>query len=314
MGKVGTAIKMLFMLRNNGRMKIKDIADRLEVSERQVQEYKDELQQAGIFIESKSGKYGGYQLMNDYNVNIPLNTMEIAVLENVSDFIESTNNVYSNEYKDILDKIKRSSKVKENDDRVVDYFYINPRRSINREEENKRHRIISDAYITNRKLNIKYKSINSKPGERIVHPYGIYTYNGDTYMIAFCEKRNEMRDFKICRIIDIDILDEKYKRDENFNFGEYTKNSIGNFKGKEIDIHLIIEDPFATIVSEKIMSENQVITEIDENTIDFRASVKGYEQIKSWIFGMGKYVKVIEPKKLADEILEDAKNMVSKYE
>ena len=56
MGKVGTAMKMMFMLRNNGRMKIKDIADRLEVSERQVQEYKDELEQAGIFIESKSGK------------------------------------------------------------------------------------------------------------------------------------------------------------------------------------------------------------------------------------------------------------------
>lgn len=54
-------------------------------------------------------------------------------------------------------------------------------------------------------------------------------------------------------------MDEKYKIDKDFDIHEYTKNSIGNFKGEEIEIHLIIREPFATIVSEKDGAQNRVL-------------------------------------------------------
>lgn len=314
MGKIGAALNMVMLLQNNGKMKIEEIARELEVSNRQVQEYKSELEQAGIFINSQSGKYGGYSIApGSRYLSIPVRDMDLSILDRVSDFLTKSNNMYSDEYKNSINRIKSNFKKREYIDEQVKYFYIYPGSSVNKEKEIKLCEQISDAYSMKNKIEIGYKSIKSGESERVLHPYGIYNYEGDTYLIAYCEKRKEVRDFKLCRISKLDIMDEKYKIDEKFDIHEYTKNSIGNFKGEELDIHLIIREPFSTIVSEKRWSSKQSIKELSDGSIDFKARMMGYEQIKSWILGMGPSVTVLEPQKLVDDVKEDIKKMMSTY-
>lgn len=314
MGKIGAALNMVMLLQNNGKMKIEEIARELEVSNRQVQEYKSELEQAGIFINSQSGKYGGYSIApGSRYLSIPVRDMDLSILDRVSDFLTKSNNMYSDEYKNSINRIKSNFKKREYIDEQVKYFYIYPGSSVNKEKEIKLCEQISDAYSMKNKIEIGYKSIKSGESERVLHPYGIYNYEGDTYLIAYCEKRKEVRDFKLCRISKLNIMDEKYKIDEKFDIHEYTKNSIGNFKGEELDIHLIIREPFSTVVSEKRWSSKQSIKELSDGSIDFKARMMGYEQIKSWILGMGPNVTVLEPKKLVDDIKEDIKKMMNTY-
>lgn len=314
MGKIGAALNMVMLLQNNGKMKIEEIARELEVSNRQVQEYKSELEQAGIFINSQSGKYGGYSIApGSRYLSIPVRDMDLSILDRVSDFLTKSNNMYSDEYKNSINRIKSNFKKREYIDEQVKYFYIYPGSSVNKEKEIKLCEQISDAYSMKKKIGIGYKSIKSGESERVLHPYGIYNYEGDTYLIAYCEKRKEVRDFKLCRISKLNIMDEKYKIDKDFDIHEYTKNSIGNFKGEEIEIHLIIREPFATIVSEKRWSSKQSIKELSDGSIEFRARMMGYEQMKSWILGMGPNVTVLEPKKLVDDIKEDIKKMMNTY-
>ena len=314
MGKIGAALNMVMLLQNNGKMKIEEIARELEVSNRQVQEYKSELEQAGIFINSQSGKYGGYSIApGSRYLSIPVRDMDLSILDRVSDFLTKSNNMYSDEYKNSINRIKSNFKKREYIDEQVKYFYIYPGSSVNKEKEIKLCEQISDAYSMKNKIEIGYKSIKSGESERVLHPYGIYNYEGDTYLIAYCEKRKEVRDFKLCRISKLNIMDEKYKIDKDFDIHEYTKNSIGNFKGEEIEIHLIIREPFATIVSEKRWSSKQSIKELSDGSIEFRARMMGYEQIKSWILGMGPSVTVLEPQKLVDDVKEDIKKMMSTY-
>lgn len=314
MGKIGAALNMVMLLQNNGKMKIEEIARELEVSNRQVQEYKSELEQAGIFINSQSGKYGGYSIApGSRYLSIPVRDMDLSILDRVSDFLTKSNNMYSDEYKNSINRIKSNFKKREYIDEQVKYFYIYPGSSVNKEKEIKLCEQISDAYSMKNKIEIGYKSIKSGESERVLHPYGIYNYEGDTYLIAYCEKRKEVRDFKLCRISKLNIMDEKYKIDEKFDIHEYTKNSIGNFKGEELDIHLIIREPFSTIVSEKRWSSKQSIKELSDGSIDFKARMMGYEQIKSWILGMGPSVTVLEPQKLVDDVKEDIKKMMSTY-
>ncbi len=314
MGKIGAALNMVMLLQNNGKMKIEEIARELEVSNRQVQEYKSELEQAGIFINSQSGKYGGYSIApGSRYLSIPVRDMDLSILDRVSDFLTKSNNMYSDEYKNSINRIKSNFKKREYIDEQVKYFYIYPGSSVNKEKEIKLCEQISDAYSMKKKIGIGYKSIKSGESERVLHPYGIYNYEGDTYLIAYCENRKEVRDFKLCRISKLNIMDEKYKIDKDFDIHEYTKNSIGNFKGEEIEIHLIIREPFATIVSEKRWSSKQSIKELSDGSIDFKARMMGYEQIKSWILGMGPSVTVLEPQKLVDDVKEDIKKMMSTY-
>lgn len=71
MSKLSNAILLLRLLQNGKKYSIKELSDELEVSPRMIREYKNELELAGIFIESIRGPYGGYYLNQD--IKIPEN-------------------------------------------------------------------------------------------------------------------------------------------------------------------------------------------------------------------------------------------------
>ena len=62
MSKVSNAILMLRYLTNHKKYSVKELAEKLEVTERMVRSYKDDLEKAGVFIETIRGKDGGYIL------------------------------------------------------------------------------------------------------------------------------------------------------------------------------------------------------------------------------------------------------------
>jgi len=59
MSKVANMLKMLKILKDEKIHNMNDIAEKIEISPRMVKQYKNELEQAGIYIESKRGINGG---------------------------------------------------------------------------------------------------------------------------------------------------------------------------------------------------------------------------------------------------------------
>ena len=64
MSKVSNAITLLELLNSGRKYSIKELSDILEVSERMIRVYKEDLEKAGIYVESILGPYGGYFLRN----------------------------------------------------------------------------------------------------------------------------------------------------------------------------------------------------------------------------------------------------------
>lgn len=62
MSKIANMLNMLQILKDKKIHSIASLAESLEVSERMIRQYKLELEQAGIYLKSFTGKYGGYQL------------------------------------------------------------------------------------------------------------------------------------------------------------------------------------------------------------------------------------------------------------
>lgn len=58
-------LNMLQILKDEKVHSIQNLAEKLEVSERMIRQYKLELEQAGIYIDSTTGKYGGYQIKRE---------------------------------------------------------------------------------------------------------------------------------------------------------------------------------------------------------------------------------------------------------
>ena len=59
MAKLSNMLVMINLLKSGRKYSVKELAERLEVSERVVREYKLFLEEAGIYLETIRGPYGG---------------------------------------------------------------------------------------------------------------------------------------------------------------------------------------------------------------------------------------------------------------
>lgn len=313
MSKLSNCIRMLILLKSKGKMKIKELAESLEVSERMVRVYKDELEKAGIYLLSERGQDGGYYLdESSFLFNLNLKEEELFSLQIAKDFLEKNDNfVMLKEYEKALHKINAATEFKKKEDKVQ-YFIRDSRTNANLDFEKKKYIDISSAIISGNKIKINYFSLNSKLAERIIRPYSLLIYKGFWYCIGYCELKNEIRDFKLLRIKQYKILDEKFEKPKNFNVKEYIgTNSI--FNDRTYKVKLKIKYPTSIIVSEKVWGENQKVTFNDDLSILFKAEMTGKPEIISWLLSMGSSVTIIEPEEIRNEIKKEVEKLKGLY-
>ena len=94
MSKIANMLNMIQILKDKKIHSIQSLAEKLEVSERMIRQYKNELEEAGIYIDSVTGKYGGYKI-DDENKFLGLNNIvkeEMYIL--MKEAIKNKNKVY----------------------------------------------------------------------------------------------------------------------------------------------------------------------------------------------------------------------------
>lgn len=206
MSKVANMLNMVKILEDGKIHTIQDLADELEVSTRMIRIYKQELEQAGIYIQGKQGINGGYILDNmKSTIDIGLTGEEIYQLKNMK--------------KNELDEAIIN--------KIIKAYITNEHRKDNTKSKQLMPEF-TEIYkdfrlaINNRnKIFIEFKSVNSGKTKRIIQPAELFTYLNNWYVAAFCELRNEIRLFKLNDIISYKILDKKY---EEVNLKIWSKN------------------------------------------------------------------------------------------
>ncbi|AFS77691.1 helix-turn-helix type 11 domain-containing protein [Gottschalkia acidurici 9a] len=314
MSRVSNALTMYFLIQGRKMISVEELARELEVSERMIKKYKVDLEMAGIYISSKLGRYGGYYLETKKGLEgIGLTEEELNALRMVKETIKSGNYHYSARFEAIVSKLLKKQ------DELEDISYYN-KALIDSEEtiikEKSSWTDINLAINQKKKIIMKYKSLQPQKLEikkRVVHPYGIIDYKGATYFYGYCEIREDIRFFKLSRIISYEILTETFSIKDDFNFDEVSKKLFGIFNDKTINLKLKVHYPMNEIIKEKEISETQKITEIDDKTMYFEAEMRGYTEIKSWIMSMGSNAEVIEPEELKEDILNEIENLFKIY-
>lgn len=315
MSEIGNALKMLIILKSRGKKTKKELSNILEISEKQIQRYREKLDQAGIFIECEAGRYGGYFINDDHFLwQVGVTEEEITILELIKKKLDAEGYPFLKDYSQMIDKIIATRKGVKHSNLNNSFLVKQPAASYKTAEVREKIIDIQAAILLKQKITMKYVSLSSGLKERIIHPYGIFQYGGDTYFVAYCENRKKNLDFKLNRIIEYEIIEEKFVRDTNFNFQTYLKDCFGIFKGDKLNLKLKITKPFSQIVSEKIYSPNQRITNLENDSILYEATMKGKTEIINWILSMRDCVTVLEPESLREEIREVVESMLKKYD
>ena len=307
MSKFSNLLRLITLLKSNKRIKRKEIADALGVSERMVRKYISDLQEANITIESIPGPNGGYELKgHNYLLNLNTDNEEVKSLEKALEQLKQQEFEYIDDLESLTKKVKSNNELT-ND---ITYGIISESEETYLDKEEDYELEIQSACLMRHKLKMSYHSISSGDSIRVIRPYAVITKNDMKYVIAYCENRKTIRTFKLIRINWIEVLSDKFDINSSFDIKEYMKNTIGIFNNDEIKLKLLLKKPFSYSVSERKYVENQHITWNDDETIIFEATMKGKQDIVRWILSMGESVTILEPLYLKEELKNILKNMI----
>ncbi|MBM7624055.1 helix-turn-helix transcriptional regulator [Sporohalobacter salinus] len=306
-------LDMLMLLRSHGKLKSAEIADKIDVSQRMIREYKKDLQEIGVYVNSELGRCGGYYIEFDNTMlDLGLDEQEFSVLKVAKKYLKQEEFVFMREYELILDKINAYLQTKDENKDLGD-LVLAASPNIDQQEEKLKYMQINEALMNHKKVQINYFSLTSGLNERVIRPYGMYIYQGFWYMMGYCELRKAIRQFKLSRIKEFEILDENFDRPDNFSLSDYLEDCIGIIYDQDkFEVELKIDFPMSIKVSERVWVDNQQITFYEDNSILFKAEMTGLDDIVNWVLSMGGAVEVLEPEVLKERVNREARKILEK--
>jgi predicted DNA-binding transcriptional regulator YafY len=161
-----------------------------------------------------------------------------------------------------------------------------------------------------------YAATSNSKSSRIIDPYFLDIYRGtNSYLIAFCNLRQSLRDFRIDRIEELKVLDTKFTRDPSFNPREYLEKRFQYESGNEIfAIEIWFDATTAPFIRERRWHSSQELLEHSDGSLTLRMSVSGLNDLKRWVLGYGKGAVVKNPPELVELVREEIKAMNNSYQ
>lgn len=200
MSKLSNTLTMLSLLQSGRKYTIQELADALEVSERMIRVYKEDLEKAGIYIDSIMGPYGGYVL--NQSVRIPSRRFKMKDANLLDKYIQ----------KETDEKLKEELALLQDKIRGVYIGSKQEEKELNLKDETaKKYNVLTRAIKEKRKVKILYYSYGKGENERIIDPAEMFLFQDGWYCAAFCELRKDIRHFELKRIIKYELLEEKYE-------------------------------------------------------------------------------------------------------
>ena len=220
MNRLDRLTSILIQLQSKRMITAREIAERFEVTIRTIYRDIQTLRLAGVPIGEEEGK--GYFLVEGYRLPPVMFTIEEArALVTTSKILNyHTEDSLKQNYQSALLKIKAVLSLEDKDkleflDSRIGFHKPWAPTSLYLDT-------IQQAITESEKLSIKYHTRGENQiKERTIQPYAVYFSGAVWTTIAFCELRNEIREFRLDRIKELKLLQTHFKPDKNFSMEHY---------------------------------------------------------------------------------------------
>ena len=149
-----------------------------------------------------------------------------------------------------------------------------------------------------------------------VEPYSVKVYNRRWYLVGRTTYYDQIRIYALDRILDIEVLDEKFKMPKDFNMNEFFEGCVGIIAYKEIPIQRVVIKAYA--YSRKYLStlpihksQREIDSDDDSTTYEYHVR-PNYEFFQALLL-QADQIEVLEPKSVQDEICCFTENILAYY-
>jgi predicted DNA-binding transcriptional regulator YafY len=171
-------------------------------------------------------------------------------------------------------------------------------------------------YIVEPGLTSHWKKHYRQDGEKYhASPYALSWDDENYYMIAFYEKYNNISNFRVDKMEDIEICDERRIEPPDkkvFNLAEYSKKVFNMFGGEEEKIKLQFDNSLIGVVLDRF-GKSVTIHKGDNESFIINVDALISPTLLGWIFEFGDKVKILAPDSLIKKLRQKAGESLSQY-
>ncbi len=309
MNRIDRVSAILIQLQSKRIVKAQDIADRFNISLRTV--YRDirTLEEAGIPLVGETGI--GYSIMDGYRLPPVMFTLEEATAFLTAEKL--VEKLTDESYKSAMYKIKSVLRSTEKDylETIEKHIVVyNSPSTVKENTSNNSLQLILKSISEKKVLTIQYfANHNQENTSRNIEPVGIFYYGSNWHLIAFCQLRNDYRDFRTDRINQITSTPLPFKK-EHPSLKTYLKQVI---KEKELhNIIMLVDKEIINYFGDQKYYNGFVSQREVKGKVEMTFLTSSMEGFARWYMMFGDNAEIVSPESLKQLIKKIAGAIVKK--
>lgn len=308
-------VSILLLLQNYGQLTTRELAERLEVSERTIHRDMEALSASGVPVFAERGAGGGWALTEGYRTDLTgmkPEEMQALLLAHSSSLLSDLGlgSVFELAYQKMLAAFP--DRLQGDAERVRQRIHIDGAGWHRSAEQLPDLPIIQEAIWQDSKLSLEYHREEAVV-ERIVEPLGLVAKGSIWYLVARVE--GEMRTYRVSRVMNARILDETFQRPKSFDLAVYWEHSTQQFRANlprfparikfnKTVLTRINQQRYMKLLHTRSDENGWIEADVEFNTLDSACEI---------MLGYGSLARVLEPFELRDRVISEAKAIIEMY-
>lgn len=295
------------------------LSKKIEVSSRTIQrdiEYMRDMYNAPIEFDAyKNGYY--YTEENFYIKSVPLSEGELFSVALFDQLLEQYRNTpLENDLRSVFKKIEMSlpNKITLDSSFLQNQTTFIPDQmgTINPENFSKIFSALKNRHV----LDFEYRPLQKTTWmTRRINPLHAVCQKGNWYVMGFCHDKKDIRVFNFSRMQNVTESKEEFDIPEDFNPDKYFDKEIGIWLSatKRYTVELLISAEIGTFALERSWNKNQKIEQREDGSVWVSFETTQLPEVKRWVLGQGKTVKVLGPDELIAQVKEEVAAVLGMY-
>lgn len=311
-------LSIMLLLQVHRRITARELAKRLEVSERTIYRDMEALSTAGIPVTAERGTGGGIVLAEAFRTNLTgLNIPEIQALflGQPAHLLNDLGLRQASEAALIKLLAVLPSMYRQNAEYARQRIYVDMagwRRS--GEERPAFLPLLQEAIWQERKISMTYQR-GEHVIERVLDPLGLVAKGRIWYLVAAVD--GETRTYRISRIQEVTLLDEPCVRPADFDLADYWKQSSAEFVAnipREVVIARLKQSELERAYHAGRFIRVEPLSDPDEQGwVRARFSFEVKDEMCGYLLSFGPELEVLEPREVREQVIDLARGLVAFY-
>jgi predicted DNA-binding transcriptional regulator YafY len=135
-------------------------------------------------------------------------------------------------------------------------------------------------------------------------------------MIAYDASADKIKHYRVDKMRNIELLDEKLQGKElfqKFDMASYSKMNFGMFGGEAVKVKVRFKNELVGVFIDRFGKDISVRRTDDPDWVEANVDVAMSDQFLGWIFSLGPGVKIVAPQEAVDRYIREIEAIRAMY-